>query len=192
MNSREYDNIIRKANQRLARAQASGFGESYEVRQLYLAKLRGSKDIVTNSKGQLQFKRSAKLTDDTWDMINKIATNSNYTVSGLKKTYKDMMDIAKGVALPQQEAIRRVMATYNEVKNNFEYKDAIETINSLGNITDDDVRMQKLKEVEEFLHKNVNKYKYADDLKEAMDKKHLFKGDLKGFQEDITKGFYND
>lgn len=175
MASREYDNLIRKANQRLARAQAQGFSESYEVRQLYLSSLRGNKDIVINKKGQLQFKRSANISDETYKMITKVATRNTYTVSGLKKTYKDFVQVADKMGISKKDATRRVMATFNEIKNQFEYKDAIEIINNLDDIDDDTKREETLRKVEDFLNKNASKYKYADDLKKAFDKKKFFK-----------------
>lgn len=191
MTDKQYDNLIRKANQRLSRAQKSGFGETYEVRQLYLARLRGSQDIVINKKGQLQFRRSKNISDETWELINKVATRENYTEKGLKKNYKQFVESAKRTGMSQQDAIRRVMATYNDIKNKFEYHDALEVINKLGDIKEDTVREEKLREVEEFLNKNYKKYEYADELKKAFDKKQIFKGDFKAFQDRMSKEFFN-
>lgn len=191
MTDKQYDNLIRKANQRLSRAQKSGFGETYEVRQLYLARLRGSKDIVINKKGQLQFRRSKNISDETWELINKVATRENYTEKGLKKNYEQFVESAKRTGMTQQDAIRRVMATYNDIKNKFEYHDALEVINKLGEIKEDTVREEKLKEVEEFLNKNYKKYEYADELKKAFDKKQIFKGDFKAFQDRMSREFFN-
>lgn len=193
MANREYDNLIRKANQRLARAQASGFGETYEIRQLYLAQLRGSKDIVINKKGQLQFKRSQNISSDTWQMINKIATRSSYTTANLKKKYKDFVQLGKTLPITQAEATRRVMATFNEIKNQFEYKWVLEILEKLSNIDSDEERAKTLKKVEKFLNKNADKYKYADDLKKAFDKKDFFKekNDIKDFKQKMTEQFFN-
>lgn len=198
MNNRDYDNLIRKANQRLARAQAQGFSNTREVRQLLLAQISGNNDIVINKKGQLQFKRSKNIGEDTYKMITKIATRNEYNISGLKTTYKDIIKVSdrigERVSMPRNEIQGRVFALVDELKNRFDYHDAVEMINDIDDISDEKRREEVLNRVEEYLSRPEAKTRGADTNAKRV--KRLIKTPrnvkINASAEDVRKRLFND
>lgn len=174
MDNRDYDNLIRKANQRLARAQAHGFSNTREVRQLLLAQISGNNDIVINKKDQLQFKRSKNIGEDTYKMITKIATRNEYNISGLKTTYKDVIKVSERigerVSMPRNEIQGRVFALVDELKNRFDYHDAVEIIDKIDDISDAKKRQAMLEKIEKELSSPEAFKRGADTNKKSVDK----------------------
>lgn len=195
------DNEIRRANQRLARLQTSGYGQTHQVRQIYLAMVRGNSQIVVNKKGQFQFKRTSNLNEETISLINRVNKNEQFTRKGIRKLLgKEFNTIVNGQVvqgLTPEQARARIFATFDNINNQFTYEDVMTLLDDIDDIDDDLDRERRVRKVENFLNnkENLEKYKYADKLKKALDK-HLEVNTLDYEEadalEDLYKGLGNN